>query len=147
QVRALAVEAMRYGFATVCVNGVWVPEVACALAASDVGVCAVVGFPLGASGTHAKRFEAELAMAEGAREIDMVIDVGALKGRDDARVSADVAAVASAVHARSGLLKVIVETALLDDSEKERACRLAVLAGADFVKTSTGFSKAGATAE
>ena len=108
-------------------------------------ICSVVGFPLGASSTAAKRAEAEAAVADGAVEIDMVMDLGGLESEDDERVRADVAAVADAVAARNGLLKVILETALLDDDDVVRACRIAVEGGAHFVKTSTGFGPGGAT--
>lgn len=141
----LCEEARTHGFATVCVNGVWVREAAVALDGSAVRVCAVAGFPLGASATRVKRYEAEAALDDGAVEIDMVLDVGGLKGGDDARVRDDVEAVAEAVHARGGLLKVILEMGLLSSDEKVRACWLAVAAGADFVKTSTGFGPGGAT--
>lgn len=146
QVRRLCQEAARFGFASVCVNSVWVREAACVLAGSDVRVCTVVGFPLGAVDTRTKRFEAESAIANGATEVDMVLDIGGLKGGDEARARRDVASVASACHAAGAILKVIIETALLTEDEKVRACRLSALAGADFVKTSTGFSKGGATA-
>jgi deoxyribose-phosphate aldolase len=145
QVRTLCEEAARYGFATVCVNSAWVREAACMLAGSGVGVCTVVGFPLGASSSEAKRFEAEVAIADGATEVDMVLAVGALKGGDDAHVRRDVATVVAAAHARGALVKVILETSLLDDEQKIRACKLSVRGGADFVKTSTGFSTGGAT--
>ena len=147
EVRRLCAEAVTHGFGAVCVNGVWVAEAARALEGSEVRVCAVVGFPLGASAAGAKRFEAERALEDGAVEIDMVLDLGALKSGDDARARDDVRSVAEAVHARGGLLKVIVETGLLDEDEKVRACRLAVEAGADYVKTSTGFGPGGATVD
>jgi deoxyribose-phosphate aldolase len=145
QIRTLCEEAASYGFATVCVNSVWVREAACMLSGTGVGVCTVVGFPLGASSSEAKRFEAEVAIADGATEVDMVIAVGALKGGDDAHVRRDVVTVVAAAHARGALVKVILETALLDDEQKVRGCKLSVRAGADFVKTSTGFSTGGAT--
>jgi deoxyribose-phosphate aldolase len=147
EVRRLCAEAVEHGFGTVCVNGVWVAEATRALEGSEVRVCAVVGFPLGASAARVKRFEAQRAMEDGAVEIDMVLDLGALKSGDDARARDDVRSVADVVHARGGLLKVIVETGLLDEDEKVRACRLAVEAGADFVKTSTGFGPGGATVD
>jgi deoxyribose-phosphate aldolase len=145
QVRKLCEEAARYGFATVCVNSSWVREASCMLTGSGVGVCTVVGFPLGASSSDAKRFEAEVAIADGATEVDMVLAVGALKGGDDTHVRRDVATVVAAAHARGALVKVILETSLLDDEQKIRACKLSVRGGADFVKTSTGFSTGGAT--
>jgi deoxyribose-phosphate aldolase len=145
EVRALCREAVEHAFAAVCVNGVWVPEAARAVAGSNVKVCSVVGFPLGASATRVKRFEAEAAIDDGASEIDMVLDVGALKGGDDARARDDVAAVVAAAHARRAIVKVILETGLLTDDEKVRACSLAAAAGANYVKTSTGFGPGGAT--
>lgn len=138
-------EAREHGFYSVCVNPVYVPDVAAALAGSDVATCAVVGFPLGATPSAVKAAEARWVVAAGAREVDMVINVGALReGRRD-EVEADIAAVREACG--PALLKVIIETCLLSDAEKEAACRLAVAAGAQFVKTSTGFGKAGATVE
>jgi len=138
-------EAREHGFYSVCVNPVHVPDVAAALAGSDVATCAVVDFPLGATPSAVKAAEARWVVAAGAREVDMVINVGALKeGRRD-EVEADIAAVREACG--PALLKVIIETCLLSDAEKEAACRLAVAAGAQFVKTSTGFGKAGATVE
>jgi deoxyribose-phosphate aldolase len=127
------------------VNGVWVREAAARVAGSGVGVCAVVGFPLGASATRVKRFEAECGIADGATEIDMVIDLGGLKGGEPGRVRDDVAAVAEACRAGGAKLKAILETGALGDDEKRLACRLAVDGGADFVKTSTGFGPGGAT--
>ncbi|APF36773.1 deoxyribose-phosphate aldolase [Chelatococcus daeguensis] len=138
-------EAREHGFFSVCVNPVHVPDVAAALAGSDVVTCAVVGFPLGATPSLLKAAEARWVVAAGAREVDMVIDVGALKEGREGDVGADIAAVREACG--PALLKVIIETCLLSDAEKEVACRLAVAAGADFVKTSTGFGKAGATVE
>ncbi|ALA17735.1 MULTISPECIES: deoxyribose-phosphate aldolase [unclassified Chelatococcus] len=144
-VAAVCREAREHGFFSVCVNPVHVPDVAAALAGSDVATCAVVGFPLGATPSLLKASEARWVVAAGAREVDMVIDVGALKEGREGDVSADIAAVREACG--PALLKVIIETCLLSDAEKEVACRLAVAAGADFVKTSTGFGKAGATVE
>jgi deoxyribose-phosphate aldolase len=141
----LCEEAARYGFATACVNGVWARDAAAALAGSGVGLCVVAGFPLGASSTAAKRAEAEAALDDGANEIDMVLDIGGLKGGDEARVGRDIAAVAEALRARGAVLKVILETCLLSEPEKVRACEIAVAAGAHFVKTSTGFGPSGAT--
>jgi len=139
-------EAVTYHFAAVCVNPVFVPLAAKELAGSDVAVCSVVGFPLGATSTASKVCETELAVAKGATEIDMVIPVGLLKAGKTAEVRGDIAAVAAACHGQGAILKVILETALLTDDEKVIACRLCQEAGADFVKTSTGFSTAGATA-
>ena len=145
QIEQLCAEAREYGFASVCVNSCYASLAARLLAGSDVAVCCVVGFPLGAATTAAKAFEAADAAQNGATEIDMVINVGAAKdGRWD-DVEADIAGVAAAIEGKA-LLKVIIETCLLTDGEKIEACRAAVRAGADFVKTSTGFSKAGATA-
>ena len=145
QIERLCAEAREYGFASVCVNSCYAARAAKLLAESDVAVCCVIGFPLGAATTAAKAFEAADAVQNGATEIDMVINVGAAKeGRWD-EVEADIAGVVAAIKGKA-LLKVIIETCLLTDGEKIRACRAAVRAGADFVKTSTGFSKAGATA-
>ena len=145
QIEQLCAEAREYGFASVCVNSCYASPAARLLAGSDVAVCCVIGFPLGAATTAAKAFEAADAAQNGATEIDMVINVGAAKdGRWD-DVEADIAGVAAAIEGKA-LLKVIIETCLLTDGEKIEACRAAVRAGADFVKTSTGFSKAGATA-
>lgn len=141
----LCAEALEHGFASVCVNGGRVARCAELLAGSPVLVCAVAGFPLGAMATDVKVFEATRALDEGAREVDVVLAIGALKGGDADHVQRDVAAVAQTCHARGGRLKVILETCLLDDAEKVRACELAVAGGADFVKTSTGFSRSGAT--
>jgi len=138
-------EARRHGFASVCVNPYWVPLAAQELKGSPVKVCTVAGFPLGATSTAAKVCETELALRDGAQEIDMVMNIGALKSGDYAAVESDIRLVAETCHSRGALLKVILETALLDDTEKAIACALAKLAGADFVKTSTGFSKHGAT--
>ena len=147
QIERLCDEARRYGFAAVCVNPVYVRLAAERLQGAEVAVCSVVGFPLGATTTAAKVYEARQALADGASELDMVIHVGALKAGDYERVQEDIAAVADVCHKGGALLKVIIETALLDDAEKVAACRLAQAAGADFVKTSTGFAGGGATAE
>ncbi len=147
QIERLCDEARRYGFAAVCVNPVYVRLAAERLQGAEVAVCSVVGFPLGATTTAAKVYEARQALADGAGELDMVIHVGALKAGDYERVQEDIAAVADVCHKGGALLKVIIETALLDDAEKVTACRLAQAAGADFVKTSTGFAGGGATAE
>lgn len=138
-------EAKSYGCASVCVNPYWVDRVARGLAGTDVKTCTVVGFPLGATTTTDKVAETRTALANGADEIDMVVNVGALKGGDDDAVRADIAAVAEPVHMAGALLKVIIETCLLTDDEKRHACTLSLEAGADYVKTSTGFSTGGAT--
>ena len=147
QIAQLCHEALLYNFASVCVNPSHVKQAAQLLKNSDVKVCTVIGFPLGATSTAAKTFETEQALSDGATEIDMVINVGALKGGDDNVVAQDIAAVAGAAHRRGAILKVIIETSLLTDDEKVRACVLSKQAGADFVKTSTGFSGGGATIE
>jgi deoxyribose-phosphate aldolase len=138
-------EAREYEFASVCVNPYWVPLVAAELAGSHVKVCTVVGFPLGATSTEAKVCETEAALAAGAQEIDMVLNIGALRGGDRQAVQQDIEAVVKAAHRRGAIVKVILETALLDDDQKNTACLLAKAAGADFVKTSTGFGPSGAT--
>lgn len=139
-------EALRFEFASVCVNGSWVRRCAEILAGSKVLVCSVIGFPLGAMATEVKAYEARRAIEDGACEIDMVLAVGALKGGDHGFVRRDVAAVAEVCHRLGARLKVILETCLLEDFEIVKACQLAKEAGADFVKTSTGFSSGGATA-
>ncbi|HTW63757.1 MAG TPA: deoxyribose-phosphate aldolase [Bryobacteraceae bacterium] len=138
-------EARQYNFASVCLNAYWVPLAARELAGSDVKVCTVVGFPLGATSTEAKVAETEAAIAAGAQEIDMVQNIGALRSGDSQAVQQDIEAVVSAAHSRGAIVKVILETALLSDDQKITACLLAKAAGADFVKTSTGFSTAGAS--
>ena len=143
----LCAEAQKYGFAAVCVNPCWVELAATELAGSPVNVCTVVGFPLGANATETKVFETRLALDQGAREIDMVINIGELKGKHEDAAGADIRAVVEAAHAKGAIVKVILETALLHDVEKAAACRIAQLAGADFVKTSTGFGPGGATVE
>lgn len=144
-VKRVCDEAMAYSFCSVCVNSYYVPYVANLLHGSDVKICSVVGFPLGAMSTRAKALEAKIAVMDGADEIDMVINVGALKDRDYSVVLEDIKAVKEACGER--ILKVIIETCLLTDDEKVKACELAKEAGADFVKTSTGFSTAGAKVE
>lgn len=138
-------EALRHRFASVCVNGSWARRCAEILQGSGVAVCCVVGFPLGAMATEVKVYEARRAIEDGACEIDMVMNVGALKSGDREFVRRDIAAVAETCHRLGAKLKVILETALLNDEEKAAACEAARAAGADFVKTSTGFSKGGAT--
>ena len=145
QIEDILAEAREYDFASVCINPYWVKTAAAGLADSDVNVCTVIGFPLGANTTAIKVAEAQATIADGADECDMVINIGELKGGNDAAVQADIAAVASAVHAEGKLLKVIIECVLLTDEEKVRACQLSVAADADFVKTSTGFAGGGAT--
>jgi deoxyribose-phosphate aldolase len=139
-------EAREYHFASVCVNPYWVPVVARELAGSGVKVCSVIGFPLGATTTDAKVAETAGALRNGAQEIDMVINVGALRSGDLDTVRNDIQQVVRVVHQAGAIVKVILETALLDDAQKTAASRLAKAAGADFVKTSTGFSSSGATA-
>lgn len=145
QVEKICDEALQYSFASVCVNSYYTKFVAEKLAGSDVKVCTVVGFPLGQMSTKAKAAETEIAVADGAQEIDMVINVGALKEGSFDVVLQDIKAVKAACG--DALLKVIIETCLLTDEEKVKACELSKEAGADFVKTSTGFSTGGATAE
>jgi len=147
QVAQLCAEARQYAFASVCVNPCHVRLCADRLRGSPVKVCTVVGFPLGATTTETKVFEAQNAIQNGAAEVDMVINVGALKARETQRVKCDIQAVVEASHAAGALVKVIVETALLSQEEKVLACQLVKEAGADFVKTSTGFASGGATAE
>jgi deoxyribose-phosphate aldolase len=146
-VEKLCAEARQHGFFSVCVNPVFVPQVKGLLKGSPVKVCCVVGFPLGAQDPQIKLLEARKAIREGAQEVDMVINVGALKGKDDALVLRDIRGVVEACKDGRALSKVILETALLTDEEKVRACELSMKAGADYVKTSTGFSSGGATAE
>ena len=144
EIEALCKEARVYGFASVCVNPCWVKLCAELLKESEVKVCTVIGFPLGAASPETKAFETRQAIADGAGEVDMVINIGALKDRDTGTVEHDIRAVTDAADGKA-LVKVIIETSLLTDEEKRLACELAVKAGADFVKTSTGFSGGGAT--
>jgi deoxyribose-phosphate aldolase len=144
-IKRLCEEAARYRFASVCVNPTWVRAAACNLRGTHVPVCTVIGFPLGATLPDVKAYEARRAIFDGAREVDMVINVGALKSGDDCLVEHDIRSVVEVAHENSAICKVIIETALLNDDEKVRACIAAKKAGADFVKTSTGFSKGGAT--
>ena len=137
-------EALQYRFASVCVNSVFVKQVAEALRSSPVKTCVVVGFPLGANLPAVKLDEAREAIERGAQEIDMVIHIGGLKGGDDAAVRSEIEGLSRLVHERQAILKVILETALLSEEEKVLACRVAREAQADFVKTSTGFSTSGA---
>lgn len=138
-------EALQYRFASVCVNSVFVKQVFEALRNSPVKTCVVVGFPLGANLPQVKLDEASVALEQGAQEIDMVIHIGGLKAGDDAAVRTEIESLSRLVHERRAILKVIIETALLTEEEKVRACRAARDARADFVKTSTGFSTSGAT--
>ncbi|MFD0827495.1 deoxyribose-phosphate aldolase [Neobacillus sp. M.A.Huq-85] len=146
QIETLCQEAKEYKFFSVCVNPAWVKTCRDLLNGSDVKVCTVIGFPLGATTSETKAFETKNAIDNGADEVDMVINIGALKDRNDQLVESDIRAVVEAAEARA-LTKVIIETSLLTQEEKIRACQLAVQAGADFVKTSTGFSSGGATKE
>jgi deoxyribose-phosphate aldolase len=145
QIAQLCYEARKYGFAAVCVNPSYVKLCSQLLKGSPVHVCTVVGFPLGATPPEVKAYEAQQAIDDGATEIDMVINVGAIKSKDYALVERDMATVARASHAGGAILKVIIEAALLTDEEKVIACQLAKAAGADYVKTSTGFGPGGAT--
>jgi deoxyribose-phosphate aldolase len=146
EVQKLCEEAKKYTFASVCINPGYVPLSARLLRGTPVRVCTVIGFPLGATSTASKAFETEQAIRDGATEVDMVINVGMLKSGDAQYVERDIAAVVHAARRQRVLTKVIIETALLTDEEKVKACLIAKKAGADFVKTSTGFAKGGATA-
>jgi deoxyribose-phosphate aldolase len=145
QIRKLCAEAKEHGFASVCVNPAWVKLCVDLLDETNVKVCTVIGFPLGANASKTKAYEASVAYEDGAREIDMVINIGALKSDDFALVERDMRMVLAA--APSCTVKVIIETCLLSDEEKVEACRIAQKVGVDFVKTSTGFSTGGATVE
>ncbi len=145
EIAQLCYEARKYGFASVCVNPTWVSLCAELLKGSDVRVCTVIGFPFGATSSESKAFEAETAIKQGATEIDMVINVGALKARDLNTVARDIRGVVHAAHAHGAIVKVIIETSLLTDEEKTIASLTAKESGADFVKTSTGFAGGGAT--
>lgn len=145
EIERLCTEAREFKFATVCVNPTWVGVSAQLLRGSPVGVCSVVGFPLGATTSDVKQYEARRAIFDGAREIDMVINVGALKSGDVRLVEQDIEAVAAVCRDAGAVSKVIIEAALLTDDEKATACTLAKVAGADYVKTSTGFGPGGAT--
>lgn len=144
-VKKLCKEARQYNFASVCVNPYWVSLVAGELAGSPVKVCTVVGFPLGANPTAVKVFETENAVRCGAQEIDMVLNIGELRGGNYDAVREDIRAVVKAAHAGGAIVKVILETALLDDNQKTVGSALSKVAGAEFVKTSTGFGPGGAT--
>jgi deoxyribose-phosphate aldolase len=145
QIAQLCFEARKYGFASVCINPTWVELCAKLLEGSAVKVCTVIGFPLGAAAPEVKVFETQNAIDHGASEIDMVINIGALKARDLDLVAKDIRGVVTAAHARNAIVKVIIEAVLLTDEEKTIACLLSKEAGADFVKTSTGFASGGAT--
>ena len=147
QFRQLCAEARQFSFATVCVNPAWVPLCVELLHGSPVKVCTVIGFPLGATLPDVKAFESQRCVALGAAEVDMVINIGALKSQQHDVVQADIAAVVNAAHALGGSVKVIIEAAYLTDEEKVKACALSKAAGADYVKTSTGFGPSGATVE
>lgn len=146
EIKKITDEAKKYEFASVCVNPTWVSYCAEQLAGTNVKVCTVIGFPLGAATSAVKAFEAKDAIANGATEVDMVINIGALKDGNDELVQKDIQAVLDAAKGKA-LVKVIIETSLLTEEEKVRASKLSVQAGADFVKTSTGFSTGGATPE
>ncbi|KRN21991.1 deoxyribose-phosphate aldolase [Lacticaseibacillus camelliae] len=145
QIDTVLAQAKQYDFASVCINPYWVPRAAATLRGTNVNVCTVIGFPLGANTTFIKVDEANHAIDDGAKEVDMVMNIGELKGGHDDQVKADIQAVADAAHAKGAVLKVIIEAVLLSDDEKVRACQAAEAAGADFVKTSTGFASGGAT--
>lgn len=147
QVLKLCAEAAENGFGAVCVNPCWVKTCVHALEGSSVDVAVVIGFPLGATTTAAKRAEATEALKNGAKELDMVLNIGQLKSGHLNAAMKDMQSLARLAHKHGALLKVILETCLLTDEEKVLACKLAVQAGTDFVKTSTGFSNGGATAE
>ena len=148
-IRRLCREGVAFSFAAVCIMPWWVPVAVDELSRLEetIVICAPIGFPLGMHATECKRTEAKIALRDGARELDMVIAIGALKSGDDASVEQDIRRVTDIVHEQQGLLKAIIETSLLTDDEKKRACELAVRGGADYVKTSTGFSNGGATVE
>ena len=145
EIAQLCFEAKKYGFASVCVNPTWVELCAQLLKGSPVKVCTVIGFPLGATSSETKAFETETAIRQGATEIDMVINIGALKARDLETVAKDIRGVVKAAHSHGIIVKVIIETVLLNDEEKTIACLISKEAEANFVKTSTGFAGGGAT--
>jgi deoxyribose-phosphate aldolase len=147
EILKVCAEAAEYHFKSVCVNPLWVKTVKTALKGSGVLTCSVIGFPMGATPSDVKAFEARGAVLDGADEIDMVINIAAARAGDKGALVDDISAVAEAVHAGGAILKVIIETALLSDDQKVLACQASVEAGADFVKTSTGFNGGGATAE
>jgi deoxyribose-phosphate aldolase len=147
EIAQLCFEARKYGFASVCVNPTWVSLCAELLKGATAKVCTVIGFPLGATSSETKAFETETAIRQGATEIDMVINIGALKARDLETVAKDIRGVVTAAHAHGIIVKVIIETALLTDEDKTIASLISKEAGADFVKTSTGFAGGGATVQ
>jgi deoxyribose-phosphate aldolase len=147
QIRQLCDEAVKYEFHSVCVNPYYVKLCSQLLGGTDVLVCSVVGFPLGATLTEVKVFETQRVLRDGASEVDMVMNIGAFKSSQLEIVQEDMAAVVNTCHEGEAILKVIIEAALLTDEEKETACQIAVEAGADFVKTSTGFGPGGASIE
>jgi deoxyribose-phosphate aldolase len=147
QIRQLCAEAREFRFATVCINPAWVSLCAKLLTGSPVKVCTVIGFPLGATMSEVKAFESQRSIAQGAQELDMVINIGALKSLQYGVVEDDIAAVVNAAHPLGASVKVIIEAAYLTDEEKVEACALAKAASADYVKTSTGFGPGGATVE
>jgi deoxyribose-phosphate aldolase len=147
QIQKLCLEAKENQFCSVCVNSFYVKAAVDFLTGSGIKVCTVVGFPLGASTMETKRFEAMKAIAEGAKEIDMVLNISAVKSKNWQYVLDDMSSLAQVCHQQGAILKVILETCLLNEEEKKMACELAVKANVDFVKTSTGFSSAGATIE
>lgn len=146
QIKTLCKEAKEYKFASVCVSPIWISLAAKELEGSNVDICTVIGFPQGTMTTETKAFETEDAIANGATEVDMVISVGKVKDKDFNYVQNDIEAVVKAAKGKA-LVKVIIETCLLTDEEKNKVCKLAKVAGADFVKTSTGFSNGGATVD
>jgi deoxyribose-phosphate aldolase len=147
QIEKLCAEAKENEFFAVCINSYYVKKCVALLHGTSVKVCTVVGFPLGASTMEAKRFEAMKAVAEGAKEVDMVMNISAVKSGDWQYVQDDMSSLAQVCHQQGAILKVILETCLLSEEEKKRACEIAVRANVDFVKTSTGFSTGGATVE
>ncbi len=146
-IQKLCADAKNFKFHSVCVNGYYVPLAKALLEESDVKVCTVIGFPLGASTTEEKKTQAEILCKKGADEIDMVVNIGALKDKKYALVENDILAVVEECKKQNAIVKVIIETCLLKDDEIVKACELVMSAGADFVKTSTGFSSGGATAK
>lgn len=144
-IERICAEAVEFQFASVCVNPVWAPQVAAALAGSPVKTCTVIGFPLGANQTETKVAESQLAMRDGAQELDMVLSVGHLRAGALDKVASDIQHVAQVCRDGGAILKVILETCLLTDEQKRQACQICVDAGAHFVKTSTGFGSGGAT--
>ena len=145
QIDEVLAQAKQYGFASVCINPYWVVRAAASLRDTDVNVCTVIGFPLGANTTQTKVFETGQAIDEGAQEIDMVLNIGELKAGHDDHVRADIQAVADMIHAKGGLLKVIIEAVLLTDDEKVTACKLAVVRGGGLVRQSSRIVAGGAT--